>query len=260
MREREALLAAIHRATLVVKAATGKGRFESAMVRLGNLLHARRLERRHNPNWPSQPRVPRGNADGGQWTDGGASGGEELTPSEFEEVVSGDDVGADRPPDVPRLRPERARHRNRFIRRVARWLLRAARIGVRASPAGRLLDVYEAGYWIYDHWPYIQAYQDEPKTLDELRSAVAERKKGYDVHHIVERASGVADDIPASWLDGPDNLALIPTLKHWELNSWFETRNADYGWLTPRQYVKGKDRNVRFEVGLAGLRAVGVLK
>jgi hypothetical protein len=49
-------------------------------------------------------------------------------------------------------------------------------------------------------------------------------------------------------------------LKHWELNSWFETRNDAYDGLTPRQYVKGKDRNVRFEVGLAGLRAVGVLK
>ncbi len=69
-RERAALLAAIRAATFVMKAATAEGRFEIAMARLGRLLHGRRLERRYNPNWASQPRVPRGNADGGQWTDG----------------------------------------------------------------------------------------------------------------------------------------------------------------------------------------------
>ena len=115
------------------------------------MLHGRRLERRYNPNWSSQARVPRGNPDGGRWTDGGASGGEELEPGPFEEAVSGDDVGDDRPPEVPKERPERARHRNPFIKRVARWLLRAARVGLRVSPIGRALDVYDAGYWIYDH-------------------------------------------------------------------------------------------------------------
>ena len=229
------------------------------MVRLGRLINERRLERRYNPNWPSQPRVPRGNADGGRWTDGGESGGEELEPSEFEEPVA-DDAGDDRPPDVPKERPERARHTNRFVKRVARWLLRAARVGIRVTPIGRALDVYEAGYWIYECWAYIEAYQDEPKTLDELRAAVSERKKGYDIHHIVERASGIEGNIPVSWLDSPENLVRIPTLKHWELNSWFETPNQAYDGLTPREYVKGKDRELRIELGLDGLREVGVLK
>jgi len=49
-------------------------------------------------NWPSQPRVPRGNPDGGQWTDGGGvHGGEALEPSAFEEAVSGDNLPADQP-------------------------------------------------------------------------------------------------------------------------------------------------------------------
>lgn len=71
MRERDALLTAIRRATLAMTAATAEGAFEMAMERLGRLLQERRLERRYNPNWPSQPRVPRGNPDGGRWTDGG---------------------------------------------------------------------------------------------------------------------------------------------------------------------------------------------
>ena len=50
MREREALLAAIHRATLVVKAATGRGRFESAMARLGKLLHDGPMSPGGDPN------------------------------------------------------------------------------------------------------------------------------------------------------------------------------------------------------------------
>ena len=125
------------------------------------------------------------------------------------------------------------------------------------SPIGRALDVYEAGYWIYDHWSYIEAYQDEPRTLDELRAAAAERKKGYDIHHIVERASGITGNIPVSWLEGPENLVRIPTLKHWELNSWFETRNRDYGWLTPRAVCprKGSERSLRSWPG--GLRRWG---
>ncbi len=45
------------------------------------------LERRYNPNWPSQPCVPRGNSDGGRWTDGG---GEALGR------LSGGDDGSDR--------------------------------------------------------------------------------------------------------------------------------------------------------------------
>lgn len=39
-----------------------------AAERLRTQLVADRLERRYNPNWPSQPRVPRGDPDGGQWT------------------------------------------------------------------------------------------------------------------------------------------------------------------------------------------------
>lgn len=99
-------------------------------------------------------------------------------------------------------------------------MLRAARVGLRASPIGRALDVYDAGYWIYDHWAYIEAYQDEPKTLDELRAAVADRKKGYDIHHIVERTPHTLNDADALILtnglgrmlrNDPDHIDFLPT-------------------------------------------------
>ncbi len=59
------------------------------MKRLGRLLHE--LERRYNPNWPSQRRVPGGNADGEQWTDGGADSGEAQQATEFEGPAVSDD-------------------------------------------------------------------------------------------------------------------------------------------------------------------------
>lgn len=68
------------------------------------------------------------------------------------------------------------------------------------------------------------------------------------------------EGIPAIELDSPKNLARIPTFKHWELNSWSETPNAGFGDLTPREYVKGRSWQDRYEVGRQGLRTIGVLK
>jgi hypothetical protein len=47
-----------------------------ALEQIKSELAARRLlhELKANPNWPSQPRVPAGQADGGQWTSGGGGG------------------------------------------------------------------------------------------------------------------------------------------------------------------------------------------
>lgn len=239
---------------------TAATRFHKAIDRLGRLLAERDLERRYNPDWASQPRVPSGNPGGGRWTDGGPSIiGEELNPSAFEEPVSDEPIGEE-PPDVPTVRPEKARRRSRYVKKIARWLLQGTRVGVRLSPIGRALDIYEAGLWIYDHWSFIEAYQDKPKSLGELRAAASQRRKGYDIHHIVERASALEDDFPLSRVDGAENLVSIPTLKHWELNRWYEMKNPNFGWLTPRQYARGKDWPTRLRLGLDGLRDIGVLE
>ena len=29
----------------------------------------------------------------------------------------------------------------------------------------------------------------------------------------------------------------IPTMKHWEINAWYQTRNPDYGDVSPREYL-----------------------
>lgn len=61
-------------------------------------------------------------------------------------------------------------------------------------------------------------------------------------------------------IDGPDNLVRIPTLKHWQINSWFGTKQDDYGGLSPREYLRGKDWDERMRVGHQALIRNEVLK
>ena len=164
------------------------------------------------------------------------------------------------PPKIPRIRPPSGRARNLITKEIARWLWRGARLGLRVSPYGRFIDAFELGLWVYEQWPYVEAYLDEPKTLEELKRAVATPRKGTDVHHIVERTRAIRDGIDPAWVDGPENLVRIPTLKHWELNRWYESENKRFGGLVPRAYLQGKSEKERYNVGLEGLEAVKVLK
>ena len=74
----------------------------------------------------------------------------------------------------------------------------------------------------------IEAYLDEPRTLEELRQAVSNPKQGYDIHHIVEKTSAEDDGFPKSMIHGPDNLVRVPRFKHWEITSWYMTKNDAY--------------------------------
>jgi hypothetical protein len=81
---------------------------------------------------------------------------------------------------------------------------------------------------------------------------------GYELHYIVEPSSAVSDGIPASQIEDSSNRVKIPALKRWELLAWFD-RPDMYGRLSPREYAKGKSWEERWQVGLEGLRVVGVL-
>jgi hypothetical protein len=57
-----------------------------------------------------------------------------------------------------------------------------------------------------------------------------------------------------------DNIVSIPAVKHWQLNGWYQQPLEEFGGLSPREYLKGKSLGERRQVGLVGLRKVGVLK
>jgi hypothetical protein len=134
------------------------------------------------------------------------------------------------------------------VKAAAKWLLRAV-LREATGPIGTFLNILDAAIWIYDAYPYIQAYLDPPKPLEELRRAAFEPKRGYDIHHIVEQGPAARDGYPRSMIDAPDNLVRISTLKHWEINAWYGTPNEDYGGLSPRAYLRNKDWAERVRVG-----------
>ena len=130
-----------------------------------------------------------------------------------------------------------------------------------AEIAGAIVDLGLAAHdAAVEAAPYVKAFFDEPRTLEELPDAARKREKGYDVHHIVEQATAAPDGSEDAFVNGPENLVSIPTVRHWRLNQWYQTGNEDYDSLTPRQYLKGKSLEERYRAGLKGLRDIGVLK
>ena len=141
-----------------------------------------------------------------------------------------------------------------------RWLARSGLLTAEIA-APEVMIGLEIGLELAEFaLPYIKAYFDPPRSLAELNQAANNRQSGYDVHHIVEQAAAAADGSEGAWMNGPDNLARIPTLKHWELNSWYAMTSKYFGGVSPRNFLRGKSWDERRRVGIEGLRAVGVLK
>jgi len=198
---------------------------------------------------PDQPRVPAGEPEGGQWTD-------EL---DADLVYVSDDPG--KLPDIPKDPPPRTRLRNRISTRVARYIWSRSPLGGVVELVNVVREGAEIANWVFEHArDRIVAYQDTPKSLYELQRAVLEPKPGYDIHHIVEKTPAYRDGFPRDRIEGWRNLVRIPTYRHWEINSWYETPNEEFDGLTPRRYLRGKSWKERYVVGLKALRLVEVLK
>lgn len=244
------LLDSIRAATRTMERAIIDIRLRLAMDRLGETIGVR-LQRRYNPNWASQPRVPRGNPDGGRWTDGGAAEANAPVPP----VIFVSDEFPD-PPEVPPKRPAASKPRNETIKNTARWARRLRRFG---GPVGAFLS-YLDETWLSTDLNEIEAYMDDPRTLEDLQRDAKFPKKGYQVHHIVEQTPARQDGFPKSLIDSPENKVRIPTLIHREITNWYATGNDSFGGLSPRNYLRGKPWRERYDLGLEMLREFGALK
>lgn len=235
------------------------------------------------------PRVPAGSPGGGRFLSTGEAEGAPATPPVEGSGTGPDgspirlppiDVGSDEPaqtqsdansapplpppPEIPKEKESLSEKlRNAFAREAARWLGRAL-AGAELGPAGEFLAnldaAAETAAWVYDKYPYIKAYLDEPKSLDELQGDVGKAQKGYEVHHIVEQSSAAQDGYSREDIDAPDNLVRIPTLKHWEITGWYMTPSKSFGNVSPRQYLKDKSWEERRKVGIDALMQAKVLK
>jgi hypothetical protein len=216
-------------------------RFKVALLKL-------KLKALHPSHYdPNQPRVPAGNPEGGEWTRLAGP------PS----IGSNQNSPLENPPEVPKTKPPTAQERNAFIKNAARWIARTARVG---GPVGTFMTALEMASWLDTDRAFIDSYQDPPKTMQELQDAASNPKWGYHRHHVAERSSALEDGYSKEEVDGPENLALIPTLKHWEINGWYGRPNDDFGGMSPREYLKGKSWAERTRVGRDALIKFEVLK
>jgi hypothetical protein len=217
---------------------------DRALLRLGLALKAYS---------PDQPRVPAGSAEGGRWTSGrggvGTSEGQPAddgTPSDPQVELAGD-IPQNDTPEIPEERPPTSRERVGIMR----WL----------SNNPTMLDLLiQPPLWVHQALPYIESDMDPPRTLQELQEAVASPQRGYDIHHIVEQTSAEQDGFPRSRIDASENLVRIPTMRHWDINAWFQTPNEDFGGTSPREYLRGRSWDERMTIGLYALERSGVLR
>jgi hypothetical protein len=152
-------------------------------------------------------------------------------------------------PRIPTRRPGTSRERTEALKEAAKWL---------RENAGRAIEGIP---WLDEFLADIESYLDPPRTLEELQQAVSEpKKKGYDDHHIVEQSSAEKDGFPRRIIDDPENLVRIPRIRHREINGWYGRPNKDFGWKSPREYLRGKSWKERTKIGLDVLIKFRVLK
>lgn len=214
---------------------------------------------------PDQPRD-----ELGQWTDAGGASVDDDDAADSGALD--DDLGVvestdfsdarRRPPNLPPIetlqsipgsQPKTQQERNYIAQEVAR--------NVRLASEYLSEVATSADHWLNEKYWEIRSFQDTPKSLGELHDGVFQAdKRGYDVHHIVEQTQARNDGYPDRIIDRADNLVLIPRYKHWQINSWYQTKKENLGGLTPRQYLQNKSWDERRYIGLQALRDVGVLK
>ena len=134
---------------------------------------------------PDQPRVPKGNEDGGQWTATDANGNPLGKNPDRDNLVrvagpwpSNDPPGS---PDDEKLgnlreRPETSTQRTAIIKYVAR----------RMAETGATFAFFASAMpWLLKYEAETLSFNDPPKTLEELGSDLSP-KPGYHRHHTNE--------------------------------------------------------------------------
>ncbi len=209
-----------------------------------------------HPRWPAG--APE--SQGGRFAPGIESGGSSTEPPDSAEPLqTGRSIGRFK---IPGTRPL-GRLAYAAVKEISRLAQAAIERGEMHMVHQIILTV-EAIQWLNgkpdNYSDKIKASLDEPKTLEELQDAVADPKPGYEIHHIVEQKGAEDDDFSREAIDARANLVRIPAMKHREITTWYQTPNEDYRWLSPRQYLRGKDWKTRYDLGRQKLIDFGVLK
>lgn len=185
----------------------------AALQFLVALLKRPWIGRKFNVN---QPRVPRGNENGGQWTDGSDWGapseavvreGQDPPPgfvrisdkphAEPPIVINPDPpkpgIGhngppSETPPEIPQLEAGDFWANRRLARRVAIWIAAATPALLASELAGDLIQAMVGIAWFaVKFYPYVKAYLQPARSLKELQDAVAISEPGTEIHILLSK-------------------------------------------------------------------------
>ena len=132
--------------------------------------------------------------------------------------------------------------------------------------AGQVVD---ATHWVADQVSNIVADVDfsqaAPYDLDDLVAAAKKKSEpGYQDHHIVEQGPQNDDLSPEEKkrIDHPENIVRIPYYEHQLITNYYRNRDPKppCNGMTPRQYMRGKSFDDRYQFGLNVLRGRGIIK
>jgi len=202
--------------------------FETAAVRVKFAL-------KYNPRWREQPRVPRGNRDGGQWTDGG---GVQIAAAQF--LL----------PILPRAAPA-AQRLYQVGKRVAPYL---RRVPHRWDLLDDLFPEDEFDNETRRIGPISPRRPGHEhlrfRNAKELAEFLGPAGPKYHWHHIVEKWLARDGIFPPEVIHSTDNIIGIPDQVHYcvtgkmgslYLDTGFKTRLVVANWTFAEQYNFGID-------------------
>ncbi|MBS0528195.1 MAG: hypothetical protein JSS22_02230 [Proteobacteria bacterium] len=167
-------------------------------------------------------------------------------------------VTQERPPEIPP--PERgiAERSIDFIRRAAEYVRIVGRL---SHAAGALFEALEQAEGLRGETAAIKSANDPPRTLEELQTrARLPSEPGYQTHHIVGQFEQNRLQFGDGLIYSRENEVRIPVVKHMDISRFYSTPNAQFGGLSPRDYLRGKSWDEQMQVGLNVLKRFGVLQ
>lgn len=130
----------------------------------------------------------------------------------------------------------------------------------------RTAEVVDSTKWLIGQVPNIvvsvDTFLEGPKDLSELiESAKGPSQPGYQNHHIVEQGPQNDDLSPEEKrrINSPEDQVRIPVYEHQGLTNYYRNYDRRLG-MTPRQYLRGKSFDERYQFGLEQLRKRGLIK
>lgn len=199
---------------------------------------------------PLQPRVPKGEHGGGQWTNEGDADANDLLR----------EVAYRYPPEVR----EMAKRLLDILKELP-GNIEALREALQEADPKDLPAIIKSAF---DPPKPLEVLQtDKPprgfETEAALKAYLGPAPPGYEWYHIIEQ-SQVRPDLTSpegqrQWIQHTDNMVLIPTLRHYVITGEMNSLERDTG-LRFRDIVRAHSPQAQRQIGLGLLREKGVLQ